>query len=291
MMYNTNFLETPDPVTGLQRRTGQNFIDMKQTEHERRTLEHVYDPQLTSPQATHGIHRPGSAVAFVTALGAALPTHRPTGYDKAGNLIPAIPLDANDKGRLCWHEGAKLMVWTGTAWINADTTTVGALMQWPVVAAPNTYYWAKCNGTTLLQSEYPDLALVLGHVGGVITLPKIEGISTVASGNYTNFNGTGRTKGSGQLPGTLVEDQIQTLAGSVMFNPEYGGANISSNHTGIFKAKAGSGDRPSLDRVGNNTRQGMEIALSNTPTDPNYVRNGAEARASAFVVDFYIKKR
>ena len=82
--YNQNFLETPDPVTGLQRRTGQNFLDHKHTLHERLTLEHGFDVTDSSPQIHHGIHREGSALAYVTAPGDADPTNRPTGLDKSG---------------------------------------------------------------------------------------------------------------------------------------------------------------------------------------------------------------
>lgn len=287
-MYNTNFLETPDPVTGLQRRTGQNFLDHKQTIHERITLEHVFDPSASSPQNAHGTHRKGSAIPYVTALGEALPTNRPTGEDKTGVAIPAIPLGTGDAGRLCWHEGSKLMVWTGTAWQKADTSPAGAIMLWPSVTAPDSFYWAKCNGSLLTAADYPDLAAVLGSAGGSITLPNMQGISTVGAGNFTNFNGTGRTKGSGQLPGTLVEDQLQTFGGQVRANGVYEEGSLFNEVTGIFKllAKTTSSWRR-LDRQTDGDNSVLAIDL----TADSSIRHGAELRASAYVVDYYIKKR
>jgi hypothetical protein len=206
-------------------------------------------------------------------------------------LIPAISLDANDAGRLCWHEGSTLYVWTWTSgvgkWVKVDTTPVGSIILWPSLIGPDSYYWAKCIGGGLVAADYPALAAVLGSSGGSITIPNMQGISTVGAGTQADFNGTGRTKGSGQNPGTKVEDQIQSFTGTVGLRTTYSAYSMVLGANGIFKVGNLGGSADSVDRVTqNNSGQGFTIDLTTAG-----VRHGGEARASAYVVDYYIKKR
>lgn len=296
-LYNTNFLETPDPVTGLQRRTGQNFLDVKQTIHERRTLEHNYDPDETSPQNKHGIHRQGSAVAYVTESGDPLPSDRPTGKDKNGVEIPALALDENDDGRICWDQRGQMQIWDGDAlvWRRLDTTPVGMVNLWPnPTATPDPYYWAKCNGQDLVAADYPVLETVLGSSGGSITLPDMQGVGVSGSGTL-DFpdNGdpdqpaTGRVKGDSTTIGHYREDRIQTLEGVVDYYSLGTGNNIVRTANGIFRTYTGASDTDSISRsFNNNSRKGFQIDLDNAD-----VRNGETTRGTSMVLDYYMKIR
>lgn len=303
-VYNQNFLETPDPVTGLQRRTGQNFLDLKQTIHERRVLEHHYDVDDPAPQTLHGIHREGSARAYVTDVGDADPTERPTGTAKNGLAIPAILLDDNDVGRLLIKEGRKLYYWKDSTdtWVKVDSTPVGMIQIWASPGTTPEGSWLKCDGTVYAESDYPELNTILGSTYGGdgisnFGVPDMQGISIVGSGQLDYPTGgvpgataTGRLKGNlAATVGLYQEDQIQTLEGEIGMFPVYlsgGSSNLVTNTSGIFVLDdTFTGDSRRLDRTtGERGNRGFRIDLSNAD-----VRHGVETRQTSLTVDFYIK--
>lgn len=294
-LYNQNFLETPDPVTGLQRRTGQNFIDHKQTLHERLTLEHAIDPNDTSPQTNHGIHREGSARAYVTAVGETKPTVRPTGQDKGGVEITALALDDSDEGRLLIHENTALWYWKDATdgWIQIDTTPVGMIQMWPSPITTPGSLWLKCDGDDSLSvTDYPTLFARLGTTyggDGILTfgIPNLQGITTVGAGQQTDYLATGRDKGIlGSSPGDYREDQIQSLVGGVKFRSMYSDTNIARDFSGIFEVDNSTGT--TAQRIDNtsNDKQTRGFKLNLTAAG---VRNGDETIPSALAIDYYIK--
>lgn len=53
------------------------------------------------------------------------------------------------------------------------TVPIGAIMMWMATAAPTN--WLLCQGQTVLATDYPGLATVLGQTGGNVTLPALGG--------------------------------------------------------------------------------------------------------------------
>ena len=302
--YNQNFLETPDPVTGLQRRTGQNFLDHKQTLHERLTLEHNFDVSDSIPQEKHGIHRAGSAMAYVTETDDPEPVDRPTGMDKGGTEITALPLDDEDRGRLWIKDENEFWFWKDETdgWVKIDTTPIGFLQTWasPHGSPPAT--WLKCDGTdTYVKDDYPALFALLGSTYGgdgitTFAVPNLQGISIVGAGQQDDFGVDDRTKGSNALVGEQVEDQIQTFTGNARAQIDEDYRNLFGDFDGIFSAVGdlGGSDQRTLTNKDNRRagRQGFKIDLDNnmgTDIDPIHLRHGGETRASALAMDYYIK--
>ena len=304
--YNPNFLETPDPVTGLQRRVGQNFLDHKQTLHERLVLEHNLDPGEQTPQNDHGIHRQGSAVAYYIESGAPLPSERPTGQSKAGgdkgeNLIPAKLLSDVDAGRIAIRGGSEMHFWDGTQWVVIDTTPVGFISIWPAPSeTPNTEVWKKCDGTEYAIDDYPDLWNIIGAAYGgdgtnTFKVPNLQGVTVMGSGTL-NFptDGipdntlTGRNKGGGTI-GRYLEDQIQDITGTAEGNGVYAEGGLFQEFSGVLEHFNADNDRNHpLDRVtsAEDPTFGFQINL-----DAGGVRNGTETRGTALVMDYYIKAK
>ena len=305
--YNPNFLETPDPVTGLQRRVGQNFLDHKQTLHERLVLEHNLDPGEQTPQNDHGIHRQGSAVAYYVESGDPLPTERPTGQSKAGgdkgeNLIPAKLLSDVDAGRIAIRGGSEMHFWDGTQWVVIDTTPVGFISIWAAPSVtPNTEVWKKCDGTEYAIDDYPALWDVIGSTYGgdgnnTFKVPNLQGVTVMGSGTL-NFptDGipdntlTGRNKGGGTV-GRYLEDQIQDITGYAAGNSVWDEGNWLNYFDGVFEGyDYSSNSRLQIDRVSPGAydiNRGFRINL-----DAGDVRNGSETRGTALVIDFYIKAK
>jgi len=303
-MYNQNFLETPDPATGLQRRTGQNFLDHKQTLHERLVLEHNLDTIAASPQTDHGTHRQGSAKMYVLAPDEDLPLDRPTGKDKTGvNDIPAIPLNADDRGRLAYKEEDGLYYYKDETdtWQRIDTNPIGFIQIWPSPFTPPPPQWLKCDGTdTYTIDDYPELFALLGDTYGgdgvtTFAVPDLQGVSIVGSGSLDFPDGgdptgspTGRMKGGGTL-GTYLEDNIQEFGGHFAGHEVYGDENFFSSFSGIFEEYSDPTNRDRLvDRTnsGEQNLKGVQVNL-----DLMDIRRGDETRATALVIDYYIKAR
>lgn len=283
--WDLNFLQRPDSVTGLQRRTGSYLTEFKSNLQERILKEHLWDTSDSVPQLQHGIHREGSAVAFVTVLDAADPTERP--HD--ASQTPVL-LDDYDRGRVLIKEERDLYYWKdGTdKWVKLELTQVSAIQIWPASVAPTN--WMICDGTLLQRDEYPALFAVVGVEYGTessadFRIPDLQGLSVMGQGQQDIDS---RTKGYVDPVATVKEDRIQTLEGSVLFNMVYPDANISLNHTGIFKAKtSGGSQRSKLDRApGDHAAYGFEIDLDN-PTEP--MRHGAFGHPSVMLMNFIIK--
>jgi hypothetical protein len=304
--YNQNFLETPDPVAGLQRRTGQNFLDVKQTMHERRTLEHDYDPSEGGNQPNHGTHSEGSAKTYWSAPNdlkypTGYPEYRPTGEDKNGVEIPATLLNVDDDGRLFVKDGTELHVWEGDpgSWVKLDTTPVGAIIIWPGTSGvPDPKHYLECDGFSLDQDDFSEIYAIIGDSytpspsASSFNLPNLKGISVVGYGTQNDFGDDDRTKGSGLPISSQVEDQNQTFDGEVRAKLPYNESNLFRDFEGIYSDLPMDGDlnNKPLDRTGSDRKSaGFQVNLDNELISGEFYRHGAETWVSALAMAYYIK--
>ena len=309
--YNPSFLESPDPTSGLQRRTGQQFLDIKQTVHERRTLEHNYDPDSFPPQPLHGIHRMGSAMGYRMDDA---PTDRPTGKDKNGNPIAALLLTTDDEGRIWFKTGSEFYYYNdNNEWVKVDTTPIGFIQIWPSITPPDenpdydSRLYLKCDGQELEVTKYPILHDLIGYTYGGSTanfkLPNFSGVGVVGTGILDfptdgdpsgNPILTGREKGDifHQGMGLYVEDQFQQFKGELGLKFAQGESMVTETD-GIFRDFTPPGVSSlevRRESSGGQRTPGFGIDLTGTYRgDDQELRFGDHVRSTNLVMDYYIK--
>lgn len=285
--WDLDFIQRPDGVTGLQRRTGSYVTEFKSNIQERIVKEHGFEVGDAVPQTEHGTHTEGSGKIFVTAIGDSDPVDRPTGGGQA-----AIPLDDNDRGRLLVREERELAYYKDSAdgWVRLELTEVGAINLWPGSAMPTN--WFLCNGALLQRDDYTTLFGIIGTLYGTesatdFRIPDLQGLIPMGKGTQDVDT---RTKGYTDALGTVKEDRIQTFDGSVGMHQVYSEANIVNVANGIFKLDTAPGgpEGKRLDRagVGTEPNYGFEIDLAN-PTEP--IRNGDFSHPSVMLMNYIIK--
>lgn len=285
VLWDNGFLATPDVVNGLQRRTGQYILDYKTALHERYSLEHIADPSITSPQLTHGLHRQGSSIAYVTDAGSADPTERPTGQ----GLLP-VNLDANDDGRLFVKERSELNFWNkdlngglgGWALIGFP---VGGIIPFTSVTAP--INWLICDGSSLLTADYPALFAVIGYnyggSGANFNIPNVQGAGIRGLGTQVVDT---RTKGkSGGTIGEIWEDETESMTGTFeLGGPSSSVPNLIYSTTGRFsRAKSSTFNQP-IGIFGGSAK--TEIV-----TFSGASRSGTETHGTDILLPFIIKAK
>lgn len=278
-----NFLQRPNPVSGLQRRTGSYVNEFKGNLQERIVKEHEWETTDPVPQTKHGIHRMGSARAYVTTSGDPDPTTRPTG----GGLA-AQNLDADDTGRLLVKEGRDLYWWDGVslAWMKLELTLVGGILLWPSDVIPDN--WLLCDGSLVPQATYPDLYSILGNTFGTATasdfyLPDARGVAMMGKGQQDIG---GNTKGYTDAIGTKKEDRIQVFTGKLRVLSIFAETPVIVEPEGIFKygANEGGATRATKSITPSGSTKVIEIDLDNAN-----IRNGSFGHSPVMLLNFIIK--
>lgn len=124
----------------------------------------------------------------------------------------AIPVDANFQAirdhvntELIDRDGSvqmtgPLVLSTGRAAVDSMIVPVGAMMDWPALAAPSG--WALCNGAVLNSATYADLYALIGSTynlpgdsfdGLQFRLPNLAGLVVVSAGGGFTLAATGGT--------------------------------------------------------------------------------------------------
>jgi hypothetical protein len=285
-VWDLNFVQRPDSVTGLQRRVGSYINEFKAYLQERINKEHEYEVTDGVPQVNHGIHREGSGKAYVTDSASTTdPTDRPTGGGE-----PAIPLDSVgelDRGRLLVENERKLKFWkgSGSGWIPLDLSLIGSIVLWPGVAIPDN--WFLCNGQSLAYASYLELYAVIGVTYGGTALvnfkvPNLQGLIPQGKGQQTV---NGRTKGYTSALGTVIEDRLQTMSGHITMHPIYSDSNMLINYSGIFEPGPGGSSTRRLDRAGGDRgSKGFQINLTT-----GGIRHGAFNNPNIMQMNYIIK--
>lgn len=289
-VWDLNFVQRPDSVTGLQRRVGSYINEFKANLQERIIKEHEYEVTDAVPQTNHGIHREGSGKAYVTDPAATTdPTDRPTGGGQSA--IPLQTADETDRGRLLIRNEKELAFWKGggDGWVTLDPAVVGSIVIWPGISATVPDHWLICDGQSLVEDDYLELYAVIGNTyGGTPTvnflLPDLQSLIPMGKGQQTINT---RLKGYTDAIGTIKEDQIQTFTGHVTMHPVYNDSNITINYSGIFKSGPGGSEVRRLDRAsGDRGSKGFQIDLNN-PTPP--IRNGEFGHPNVMLMHYIIK--
>lgn len=286
--WDLNFIQRPDAVTGLQRRSGSYITEFKSNIQERLVKEHLLDPNDAVPQTQHGVHRMGSGVSYVTEITDPVtldPTTRPDGV---------TALSDDDIGRTYIKDGKDFYYWRSETdgWVKLDTTLVGTINIWGGATVPNSD-WLFCQGQLLQRDTYPELFIAIGTLYGSESvndfyLPDFRGLTAMGQGQQ-DIGPDDNTKGYTTAVGTVYEDRLQTIEGSIAMTEVYEQGNIVAITTGAFERiySQGSSDLKTLDRTSRKrARSGFEINLS---AGDNPVRHGAFGHASAILVNYAIK--
>ena len=281
--WDLNFIQRPDSVTGLQRRVGSYVTEFKGNFQERFQKEHLLDPSDAVPQNQHGIHRIGSAVAYVTELNDPDPTERPY----ADGTTPILLTD-DDRGRLLVKEERDLYYYKNVtdAWVKLELTQVGAINIWPGTVIPEN--WKVCNGELLQRDEFPALFDICGTIYGTesatdFRIPDLQGLIPMGQGQQDIDT---RTKGYLDTIGTVKEDRIQTIPGTVGLHPVYPDTNMVDVVSGVFVKNNNTGGSPRrMDRAGGESNsEGFDIDLS-----AGDVRHGTFGHPSVMLMYYIIK--
>jgi len=172
-------------------------------------------------------------------------------------------------------------------WVKIDTTTVGSVVIWPGNAIPDN--WLLCDGSLLQRTDYPALFAVCGILYGTVSstdfrIPNLKGIYPMGQGQQDI---DGRTKGYIDDLGTVKEDQMQELSGSVKMNQVYPNSNLANTVSGIFSKDTGGASIARLEPgIGSTDNQGFRINLD-APTEP--IRRGEYNHPSSLLMHFIIK--